>query len=273
MKTYNYSESFWKFFIIDFFYRERDKPDKSKRDMSKPLDREEISKEYYREKQYYREKETYREKEPREKEAYREREVRDKEVYRENPYRERDHYREREMYRENTSFRDTTRTREAYREKEAYKEKETQRDREAYMSRERQYKYSETERKRLEPDRIESRLRLIADEGGRTNHANHNSEKENRDKTSGDKELEDLRSRLLSKRISKELGQESKKHHDYNDKESKLERHTTLDKTQQERRKRLLEAGKYLYCIFYIVSCIKYLCDIRYFHFCKYEEQ
>lgn len=225
-----------------------------KRDISKNVEREDVPKDYYREKQYYREKEAYREKEYREKDArekelYRDREMKEKEAYREkevyrekDPYREREQYREREMYREN-SFRDP-RNREAYREKEMYKEKDVPRDRDMYTNRERQFKYTEAERKRSDSDRIESRLRVLAEE----THGNHNNEKENRDKTSGDKELEDLRSRLLSKRISKELQtQETKRHSDYVDKGEKLERHSSLDKHQQDRRKRLIEAGRHLY--------------------------
>ncbi|XP_052737608.1 cyclin-dependent kinase 11B isoform X2 [Bicyclus anynana] len=218
-----------------------------------------MPKEYYREKQYYREKEVYREKDVREKEMYREREVRDKELYREkdvyrekDPYREREHYREREMYRDNAAYRESGRPKEVYREKEVYKEKDqVQREREMYSSRDRQYKYTDPERKRIENERIETRLRILADES-RNNHTN---EKENRDRTSGDKELEDLRSRLLSKRISKELqNQETKKPNEHesreatnsvhNEREKNSERHSTLDKHQQERRKRLLEAER-----------------------------
>ncbi|XP_046964532.1 cyclin-dependent kinase 11B isoform X1 [Vanessa cardui] len=237
-------------------YRERDKSEKNKREFSKTLEREEMPKDYYREKQYYREKEAYREKDVREKEMYREREIRDKDIYREKDvyrekelYREREHYREREMYRDNASYRESGRPKEAYREKEMYKEKDMQREREMYVNRDRQYKYSENDRKRIETDRIESRLRMLSEEG-RT----QNNEKENRDKTSGDKELEDLRTRLLSKRISKELqSQETKKHTDF-DKETKKhmdyereknsDRYVSLDKHQQERRKRLLEAER-----------------------------
>ncbi|XP_059054339.1 cyclin-dependent kinase 11B [Achroia grisella] len=275
-------------------YRERDKADKSKRDFTKNPDREDMTKEYYREKQYY--KETYREKEPyrekevykesfrdkdvayREKEAYREKDVyrdkemyrdketyRDKEAYRENKdirekelyrereirerdmykdkdmYREKDSYREREhykeTYRDNTSFRESTRPREAYRDKEIYKDKEVQRERDMY----RQYKYTEAERKRIDTERIESRLRLLADE----NSTNQNNEKENRDRSSGDKELEDLRSRLLSKRKSKELQtQDTKKQSSFMEKEGRSDRHSSLDKHQQERRKRLIEADR-----------------------------
>lgn len=143
------------------------------------------------------------------------------------------------MYRENATFRDPMKAREAYREKEMYKDKDSQREREMYLNRERQYKGTD-DRKRPEPERIESRLRLLAEDSHSTN---HNNEKENRDKTSGDKELEDLRSRLLSKRISKELqSQETKRHPDY-EKEGRQERHSSLDKHQQERRKKLLEAG------------------------------
>ncbi|XP_052737607.1 cyclin-dependent kinase 11B isoform X1 [Bicyclus anynana] len=240
-------------------YRERDKSDKPKRELSKNIERDEMPKEYYREKQYYREKEVYREKDVREKEMYREREVRDKELYREkdvyrekDPYREREHYREREMYRDNAAYRESGRPKEVYREKEVYKEKDqVQREREMYSSRDRQYKYTDPERKRIENERIETRLRILADES-RNNHTN---EKENRDRTSGDKELEDLRSRLLSKRISKELqNQETKKPNEHesreatnsvhNEREKNSERHSTLDKHQQERRKRLLEAER-----------------------------
>ncbi|KOB77745.1 Cell division cycle 2 like-1 transcript variant A [Operophtera brumata] len=277
-------------------YRDRDKSEKSKRDMTKN-DREEMPKEYYREKQFYRdnkeafreketyrEKDMYREKEPyrekevyREKEAYREKEpYREKELYRDNnkePYREKDvrdkelyrerdvrekeaykdkevyrekdlyrergereHYREREMYTRdnaNASFRDVPRSREAYKEKDV--------QREAYLNRERQYKHTDADRKRQGNERIESRLRLLSEES----HANQNNEKENRDKTSGDKELEDLRSRLLSKRISKELqSQDSTKNSEISDKDNKTDRHSALDKNQQERRKRLLEAER-----------------------------
>ncbi|CAK1581978.1 unnamed protein product [Parnassius mnemosyne] len=230
------------------FYRDRDKSEKSKRgEVTKNLERDEMTKEYYREKQYYREKDPYREKEVREKEIYREREIyREKDVYKErDPYREREHYREREMYRDNTtSFREATRQRDMYREKDVYKEKEVQKDREMYMSRDRQNKYSDNEKKRLESDRIESRLRLLAEES----RPNHSNEKENRDKTSGDKELEDLRTRLLSKRISKELQNQETRKSDYSDKESKSDdrqRHSSsLDRHQQERRKRLIEAEK-----------------------------
>ncbi|RVE43437.1 hypothetical protein evm_011888 [Chilo suppressalis] len=285
-------------------YRERDKSDKSKRDIAKNSDREDIAKDYYRDKQYYREKEAYREKdayrdkelyrekeayardkeaynrdkdynrekdafnrdkemyrekevyrekelyrdkdvfrdkEIREKELYREREVREKEAYKEKEmYREKDNYRDREHYKEiyrDTTFRDTARPREAYRDKEVYKEKEVQRDREIFMSRERQYKYTEGDRKRVENEKIESRLRSLAGDS----QTDHYNEKENRDRTSGDKELEDLRSRLLSKRISKELQTQDKK---YDDRSSKADRHATLDKHQQERRKKLLEAER-----------------------------
>ncbi|KPI91432.1 Cyclin-dependent kinase 11B [Papilio xuthus] len=229
------------------FYRERDKSDKTKRgEVPKNLEREDMTKEYYREKQYYREKDPYREKDMREKELYHEREMyREKDVYREkDPYREREHYREREMYRENPSYREAPRQRDVYRGKEMYKEKDVQREREMYLSRERQ-KYADIERKRYEAEKIESRLRVLAEE----NRPNHNNEKENRDRTSGDKELEDLRTRLLSKRISKELqNQDNKKQSDYTDKESKSDdrqRHSSsLDRHQQERRKRLLEAEK-----------------------------
>lgn len=205
--------------------------------MNRNPERDEMSKDYYREKQYYREnreKDAYRDKDPyketKEKEIYRG-EMRDKELYREKEmYRERreDHHREREMYRE--SYREQGRPRESYRE--------MQRDREMYTSR--QNKYADPERKRQDSERIESRLRLLADD----NNTNHN-EKENRDRTSGDKELEDLRSRLLSKRISKELqGQDGKKI-EYSD---KSERHSdrTLDKHHQARRNRLIEAGKFI---------------------------
>ncbi|XP_049867309.1 cyclin-dependent kinase 11B isoform X2 [Pectinophora gossypiella] len=225
-------------------YRDRDNPEKLKREMGRNNDRDEVSKDYYREKQYYREKEVYREKEMyrekdiREKEMYRDREMREKEVYREkDPYREREHYREREAYKDNSSFRDTARPREAYREKEIYKEKDVQRDRDAYLSRERQYKYEE--RKRLESDRMEPRLR---DESH--SNSNQNSEKENRDKTSGDKELEDLRSRLLSKRKIELQTQEPKKRSDYSEKHSKQPRQSSLDKQQQERRNRFIEAER-----------------------------
>lgn len=209
--------------------------------MSRNPEREEMSKDYYREKQYYREnrdKDAYRDKDPyketKEKEMYHG-EMREKEMYREKEiYRERreDHHREREMYRE--SYREQARptgNRESYRE--------IQRDREMYTGR--QNKYADPERKRQDPERlerIESRLRLLAEDGN----TNHN-EKENRDKTSGDKELEDLRSRLLSKRISKELqGQDGKKM-EYSD---KSDRHSdrTLDKHHQARRNRLIKAGK-----------------------------
>ncbi|XP_075969515.1 cyclin dependent kinase 11B pitslre isoform X2 [Anticarsia gemmatalis] len=271
-------------------YRDRDKSDKSKREMNKNSDREDMAKEYYREKQYYREKEMYRDKESfrdketfrdkeayrdnkemyrdnkelyrekdiREKQMYREREMREKDMYKEKEmyrekelYREREHYREREMYRENTSFRDPARTREAYREKEMYKEKELQRD--AYLGRDRQYKYTETDPKRSDNERIESRLRLLAEEG----HTNHNNEKENRDRerTSADKELEDLRTRLLNKRISKELqSQDNKKGSDYLEKESKSStrhssydsntRHSSLDKHQEHRKNKMLFAER-----------------------------
>ncbi|XP_026758093.2 cyclin-dependent kinase 11B [Galleria mellonella] len=261
-------------------YREREKTEKSKRELTKNPDREEN---YYREKQYYREKEAYREKDLyREKEAYREKDLyrdkemyrdkesyRDKDVYRENKdirekelyrereirerdiykekdmYREKDTYREREhykdTYRDNTSFREATRPREAYREKEIYKDKEIQRERDMYLNRDRQYKYTDAERKRVETDRIESRLRLLAEES----HTNQSNEKENRDRSSGDKELEDLRSRLLSKRISKELQtQDSKKHQSFLEKDGRSDRHSSLDKHQQERRKRLIEADR-----------------------------
>lgn len=194
-----------------------------------------MSKDYYREKQYYREKDVYRDKDPykdpKEKEMYRG-EMREKEMYRDKEiYRDRreDHHREREMYRE--SYREQVRPRESYRE--------IQREREMYPSR--QNKYTDPERKRQDPERqerIESRLRLLAEDSN----TNHNNEKENRDKTSGDKELEDLRSRLLSKRISKELqGQDGKKM-DYSD---KSDRHSdrALDKHHQARRNRLIEAG------------------------------
>ncbi|XP_037973667.2 cyclin-dependent kinase 11B [Plutella xylostella] len=257
-------------------FRDRDKPEKSKRDMGKPLDREELAKEYYREKQYFREKEArdkemyrekegrdkdiyrdkrdkelYREKEAREKEVYREKNVREKEAYKDKEinreregiykekevYRERDHYRERELYRDGASYREVPRQRDVYREKEG------QREREAYLAREAQPRYGEPERKPRKDDRIESRLRLLAEEGSQPVH----SEKENRDRTSGDKELEDLRSRLLSKRITKELQsttRDSRKTHDYSEKESKSERLPTLDKHQQERRKKILEANR-----------------------------
>ncbi|XP_041976856.1 cyclin-dependent kinase 11B isoform X2 [Aricia agestis] len=210
-----------------------------------------MSKEYYREKQYYREKEAYREKEIREKELrekemYREREVREKDMYREkelyrekDPYREREHYREREVYRD-PQYRESARPKEAYREKEVYKEKEMQRNREMYVNRDRQFKYSEADRKNLENDRIESRLRVLADDSKTT----QNNEKENRERSSGDKELEDLRSRLLSKRITKQLQTQDKKSVNYEKDSSKTERQSSLDKHQQERRKRLLEAER-----------------------------
>ncbi|XP_026742794.1 cyclin-dependent kinase 11B isoform X3 [Trichoplusia ni] len=258
-------------------YRERDKSDKTKREITKNSDREDTAKDYYREKPYYREKELYRDnketfrdkeayrekeaynrdkemyregkevyrdtKDMREKEFYREREkemYKEKEVYREkDPYREREHlYRERDMYRD-PSFRDATRSRDVYKEKEMYKDKNEQ-QRDMYLNRDRQYKYSEAERKHNE--RIESRLRLLAEEG----HTNHNNEKENRDRTSGDKELEDLRTRLLNKRISKELqGQDVKKGSDYYEKESKpSSRHSSLDKHQEHRKNKVLFADK-----------------------------
>lgn len=259
-------------------FREREKPERLKREVGKNSDRDDIPKEYYREKQYYRDKEMYREKETfrdketyrekdvyrdkdayrekdiyretkeayREKELYREREIREKDIYKEketyrekDPYREREHYRERELYRDNPTFRETMRSRETYRDKDAYKEKEVQRD--LYVNRERQYKYSDPGCKGPEGDRIESRLRLLAEES----HSNRTNEKENRDRSSGDKELEDLRSRLLSKRISKELqSQEPRKNPDYLDKETKSDRHSSLDKHQQERRKRLIDAER-----------------------------
>lgn len=205
----------------------------------------------YREKELYREgnnKEAYSTKDVREKEVYRERDIRDKEVFKDKDayrekelFRDREHYREREMYRDNATFRDVQRSRELYREKEMYKDRDM--PREPYVNRERQYnKYVEGDRKHQEADRIESRLRLLSEEG----RSNHTNEKENRDKTSGDKELEDLRSRLLSKRISKELqGQDTSKISDVSDRDSfKNERQSTLDKHQQERRKKLLQAGK-----------------------------
>uniref|UniRef100_A0A2H1WGK5 cyclin-dependent kinase n=1 Tax=Spodoptera frugiperda TaxID=7108 RepID=A0A2H1WGK5_SPOFR len=267
-------------------YRERDKSEKAKREINKNPEREDMAKEYYREKQYYREKEMYREREGketfrekesyrdkeayrekemyrdgkdnnmyrdnkdmREKDMYREREMREKEVYRDkDQYREREHYREREMYRD-PSFREPTRSREAYREKEMLykekemynKEKEMQRD--VYLGRERQYKYADAERKRSDNERIESRLRSLAEEG----HTNHNNEKENRDRTSGDKELEDLRTRLLNKRITKELqGQDGgKKSSDYYEKDGKSSsRHSSLDKHQEHRKNKVLFADK-----------------------------
>lgn len=300
-----------------FFNRERDKPDKSKRELSKTSDREEIPKDFYRDKQYHREKdsyrdkelyrekdirdkdpyrekemrekemyrekemrekefyrekdnirekEMYREKDVRDKEVYREKEVRDKEVYREKEardkemyrekdlnrerelyrekelYRDRDHYRERDVYRsENTSYREAPRSREMYREKEMYKEKDT-RDRETYLARESQGRYSDTERKLRKDGSIEARLRAIPDQG----QSGHN-EKENQDRTSGDKELEDLRSRLLSKRITKELLIKEPRKQEYSDSE-RTERNSSLDKHQQERRKRLLQAGVYFFC-------------------------
>uniref|UniRef100_A0A2A4K6F1 cyclin-dependent kinase n=1 Tax=Heliothis virescens TaxID=7102 RepID=A0A2A4K6F1_HELVI len=271
-------------------YRERDKSDKSKREINKNPDREDMAKEYYREKQYYREKELYREnkeafrdkevyrekeayrekemyrdgnkdnmyrenKDVREKEMYREREMREKDMYKEkdvyrekDTYREREHYREREMYRE-PSFREPARSREAYREKEmAYKEKEMynkekEMQRDVYLGRDRQYKYSEQDRKRSDNnERIESRLRSLAEEG----HTNQNNEKENRDRTSGDKELEDLRTRLLNKRITKELqSQDGKKSSEYYEKESKSSsRHSSLDKHQEHRKNKVLFADK-----------------------------
>ncbi|CAH4032084.1 cyclin-dependent kinase 11B isoform X2 [Pieris brassicae] len=167
-------------------YRDRDKSDKIKREVSNNMDREDIPKDYYRDKQYYREKDLYREKDIREKDMYREREMREKDGYREkevyrekDPYRERDHYRERDVYRE-TAYRDVGRQREVYRSKELYKDKDVQREREMYIHRDRQYKYTEAERKHLETDKIETRLRMVADES----RGSHNHEKENRDKTS-----------------------------------------------------------------------------------------
>ncbi|XP_038216021.1 cyclin-dependent kinase 11B isoform X2 [Zerene cesonia] len=232
--------------------------EKAKREVGKAIERDDVPKDYYREKQYYREKEVYRDnKDIREKEMYREREIRDKDVYREkevyrekDPYREREHYRERELYRDNT-YRDLGRPRETYRSKEAYKEKDLQRDHDVYVSRDRQYKYSEAERKHIESEKIQTtsqrlqinaRLQMLAEE----TRSSHNNEKENRDKTSGDKELEDLRSRILSKRLTKELQtQDSKKHSDY-DKEvrSDSSRHSSLDKQHLERKNRLIEAER-----------------------------
>ncbi|CAB3236416.1 unnamed protein product [Arctia plantaginis] len=263
-------------------YRDRDKSDKSKRELNKNADREEIAKEYYREKQYYREKEMYREKETfrdkdtyrekesyrdkemyrdgkemyrekeiREKALYREREMRDKDMYKDKEmyrekdvYRERDHYnRERELYRDNNSYRETARSREVYREKDM--------QRDVYLGRDRQYnKYVESEQKRPD-ERIESRLRSLAEES----HTNHGNEKENRDRTSADRELEDLRTRLLNKRISKELQtQDNKKGLEYHEKESKSSsrhstmesstRHSALDKHQENRKNKVLFAEK-----------------------------
>ncbi|XP_047509828.1 cyclin-dependent kinase 11B isoform X2 [Pieris napi] len=167
-------------------YRDRDKSDKIKREVSSNMDREDIPKDYYRDKQYYREKDLYRDKDIRDKDMYREREMREKDGYREkevyrekDPYREREHYRERDVYRE-TAYRDVGRQREVYRSKELYKDKDVQREREMYIHRDRQYKYTEAERKHLETDKIETRLRMVADES----RGSHNHEKENRDKTS-----------------------------------------------------------------------------------------
>lgn len=183
-----------------------------------------------REKDIYREKEMYREKElTRERDVYREKE----------PYREREHYRERESYREGGNYKDPSRIRQVYREKDVFKDKEIQRDRDMFSNRDRQGRYGEAEAKtRTESGKIENRLRMLAED----NQSLQTNEKENRDKSSGDKELEDLRSRLLNKRISKEL-QDSKKHTDYIEKSSKSDKHYSLDKHQQERRNKLLEAG------------------------------
>ncbi|XP_047509826.1 cyclin-dependent kinase 11B isoform X1 [Pieris napi] len=227
-------------------YRDRDKSDKIKREVSSNMDREDIPKDYYRDKQYYREKDLYRDKDIRDKDMYREREMREKDGYREkevyrekDPYREREHYRERDVYRE-TAYRDVGRQREVYRSKELYKDKDVQREREMYIHRDRQYKYTEAERKHLETDKIETRLRMVADES----RGSHNHEKENRDKTSGDKELEDLRSRLLSKRMTKELQtQDSKKYPEY-EKDFKSASRQSYDKLHLERKNRLLEAER-----------------------------
>lgn len=249
------------------------------------MEHDDTSKEFYREKQYYRdvyrekdgrEKEVYREKDVREKEMYREKEIREKDLYRDKElnrerelykesYREREHYRERDVYREGATYREGTayregnRSREVYREKELYKDKDP-RDRDTYSNKERQGRYFDIDRKqRQEADRIESRLRLLADDG----HSMPQNEKENRDKTSGDKELEDLRSRLLSKRISKELqSQDSKKHSDY-EKNSKSDRHSSLDKVQQERRKKLLEAGLFITIIILCISLLFRISDFK----------
>ncbi|XP_060800454.1 cyclin-dependent kinase 11B isoform X2 [Amyelois transitella] len=219
-------------------YREKDMREK---EVYRERDKEVYKDKEYREKDAaFREKEAaYREKDGayREKDAaYREKDVSYREKEKELSYREREHYKERELYRDPAAFRDA-RTREAYREKEVYKEKDSQRDREMYLGRERQYKYTD-DRKRMDSDRIESRLRLLAEEG----HTNHNNEKENRDRTSGDKELEDLRSRLLSKRITMQNQETTKKHSEH--KEPRSDRHSSLDKHHQERRKRLIEADR-----------------------------
>ncbi|KAI8435072.1 hypothetical protein MSG28_003478 [Choristoneura fumiferana] len=280
-------------------YRDRDKSDKPNREISKTFERDDMPKEYHRDKQYFREKESYREKELRDKELVRERDIREKDIYREKdvyrdkdtyrekelyrekePYREKDAYREKESYREKEQYREKEayREKEIYREKEAYREKDGFRDKESYkerehyrekemyrdpsyrevarsreayrdkdvqsqrdiyVSRERQYKVSDMERKRQDPERIESRLRLLAEDG----HANHNNEKENR--TTGEKVLEDLRSRLLNKRITKEMqSQDHKRQGDYSEKEAKQEKQFPLDKYQQERRNKLLEAER-----------------------------
>ncbi|GBP10868.1 hypothetical protein EVAR_5449_1 [Eumeta japonica] len=234
-------------------YRDRDKPDKNKRDLGKNVDREEIGKDIYRKKPYYRDEDEYRENDVREKDVYRdinkEREIyREKETYRD---RDRDHYRE--MYRQSVTYRsrEISRQKDSCREKAIYKDRDVQREREMHVSRDRQVRYVEVERKqRLEPDRIESKLRLIAEDS----HSLNYSEKENRSRSSGDKELEDLRSRLISNRMSKEFqSQESKRQPEYYNQESKRQsdknnskpdRSSNLDKHHQERRRKLVEAER-----------------------------
>lgn len=234
-------------------YRDRDKLDKPKRSIEVKHSEREINhgKEYYVDKLYYREKESYREKEHvrdksiyREKDVYRDKEhYREKEVYRENdPYREKDVYREKEVgYREKES---TYRQKDSFREKESYKSKEMHRERDLYISREREMRHSDPERKqRQESDRhIEVRSRHLSDEGRHL----RNSEKENKDRSSGDKELEDLRSRLLSKRKSKEQhdSKSDRLESSDNDKDSRYRNNIELDKHQQERRNRFIEAER-----------------------------
>ncbi|VVD03577.1 unnamed protein product [Leptidea sinapis] len=133
------------------------------------------------------------------------------------------------------------RSRELYREKELYKEKDVPKERDVYASRDRQYKYSETERRRMETEKIENRLRMLAEESRNS----HNTEKENRDKSSGDKELEDLRSRLLSKRMTKELQNQDPRHKQDISKDGRSDSsRNSFDKQHLERKNRLIEAER-----------------------------
>ncbi|XP_077292009.1 cyclin dependent kinase 11B pitslre isoform X2 [Arctopsyche grandis] len=242
-------------------------------EITKHSDRELFhNKEYYKERENVREKEVYREKEPyRGRDHYRDKDYKEKEIYREgDPYREKEVYREKESYRikepyrekdhhkEKDSFRDKEFYKESYREKDPYREKEMVREKELYLMREKErvsrhgegdrsksHRHVEADRKAM--SREDSRLRH-GDDSNRLKDSNlRYVEKENREKQTGDKELEDLRSRLLSKRQTKEQQQVSRKQRD-DKSDGSLEREMThssrlpeLDKSQLERREKLLK--------------------------------